>query len=119
VRRGLPVAGWPRHDQRQRVAAMLERVGLAASADRRVDELSGGEKQRVALARALAPQPAVLLLDEPLGAIDEERKRWLRNELRAVLRAVQTTALIVSHDIRDAVTIADDVIVMDAGRVLQ
>lgn len=116
---GLRMAKWPRPARRERSEEMLDLVGMTLFADRRIDELSGGERQRVALARALAPQPAVLLLDEPLGAIDEERKRWLRNELRNVLRAVQTTALIVSHDIRDAVTIADDVVVMDAGRVLQ
>jgi ABC-type Fe3+/spermidine/putrescine transport system ATPase subunit len=116
---GLRMAKWPKPARRERSEEMLDLVGLTAFAERRVDELSGGERQRVALARALAPQPAVLLLDEPLGAIDEERKRWLRNELRAVLRAVQTTALIVSHDIRDAVSIADDMVVMDAGQVLQ
>src|SRR5690606_24530918 len=74
---------------------------------------------RVALARTLAPQPAVLLLDEPLGAIDEERKRFLRGELRSLLRAVGATALIVSHDIRDAISIADDVVVLDEGSMLQ
>ena len=116
---GLRMAKWPKAARWGRSEEMLDLVGLTAFAGRRIDELSGGERQRVALARALAPQPAVLLLDEPLGAIDEERKRWLRNELRAVLRAVQTTALIVSHDIRDAVSIADDVIVMDGGQVLQ
>ena len=116
---GLRMAKWPKAARWERSEEMLDLVGLTAFADRRIDELSGGERQRVALARSLAPQPALLLLDEPLGGIDEERKRWLRNELRAVLRAVQTTALIVSHDIRDAVTIADDMIVMDAGEVLQ
>lgn len=116
---GLRMAKWPKPARRERAEEMLALVGLTAFATRRIDELSGGERQRVALARALAPQPGLLLLDEPLGAIDEERKRWLRNELRAVLRSVQTTALIVSHDIRDAVAIADDVVVMDAGRVLQ
>jgi ABC-type Fe3+/spermidine/putrescine transport system ATPase subunit len=116
---GLRMAKWPKPARRERAEEMLDLVGLSMFADRRIDELSGGERQRVALARALAPQPAVLLLDEPLGAIDEERKRWLRTELRNVLRSVQTTALIVSHDIRDAVAIADDMVVMDAGQVLQ
>lgn len=116
---GLRMAKWPRPARRERAEEMLQLVGLTAFAQRRIDELSGGERQRVALARALAPQPSLLLLDEPLGAIDEERKRWLRNELRAVLRSVQTTAVMVSHDMRDAVAIADDIVVMDAGRVLQ
>jgi ABC-type Fe3+/spermidine/putrescine transport system ATPase subunit len=116
---GLRMAGQSRPERAQRVAAMLGLVGLSEFGGRRIDELSGGERQRVALARTLAPQPAVLLLDEPLGAIDEERKRFLRGELRSLLRAVGTTALIVSHDIRDAVAIADDVVVMDRGAVLQ
>lgn len=116
---GLRMAKWPRPARRGRAEEMLDLVGMTQFADRRIDALSGGERQRVALARALAPSPAILLLDEPLGAIDEERKRWLRNELRSVLRAVNTTALIVSHDLRDAVMIADDVVVMDGGRVLQ
>lgn len=116
---GLRMARWKRADRVLRVAEMLELVGLAAYGDRAVDQLSGGERQRVALARALAPRPAVLLLDEPLGAIDEERKRWLRAELREVLHAVGTTALIVSHDLRDAISIADDVVLLAAGRLLQ
>jgi ABC-type Fe3+/spermidine/putrescine transport system ATPase subunit len=116
---GLRMARWKRAERIQRVAEMLELVGLSTYGDRAVDQLSGGERQRVALARALAPRPAVLLLDEPLGAIDEERKRWLRAELREVLHAVGTTALIVSHDLRDAVSIADDVVLLANGRLLQ
>jgi ABC-type Fe3+/spermidine/putrescine transport system ATPase subunit len=116
---GLRMQRWPRAARARRVAELLDLVGLAPLADRRIDELSGGERQRVALARTLAPEPAVLLLDEPLGAIDESRKRWLREELRRLLRELGTTALLVSHDLRDAVAIADDVIVMEAGAVLQ
>jgi len=116
---GLRMAKWKRRDRVARVTEMLDLVGLGAYAERPVDQLSGGERQRVALARALAPRPSVLLLDEPLGAIDEERKRWLRTELREVLHAVGTTALIVSHDLRDAVAIADDVVLMAEGRLLQ
>ncbi|MBM4415966.1 MAG: ABC transporter ATP-binding protein [Chloroflexi bacterium] len=116
---GLRMLHWPKVRRARRVAEMLDLVGLTRLANRRIDELSGGERQRVALARTLAPAPAVLLLDEPLGAIDEPRKRLLRDDLRALLREVRTTALLVSHDLRDAVAIADDVIVMDAGSVLQ
>ena len=115
---GLRMAKWPQQRQRDRVEELLQLVGLSELAARRVDELSGGERQRVALARALAPRPAVLLLDEPLGALDEPLKAALRPELRAVLRAVGTTALVVSHDLRDASAIADDLIVMDRGQVL-
>jgi thiamine transport system ATP-binding protein len=116
---GLRMARLGRRERNERVGEMLELVGMGAYAARDVDQLSGGERQRVALARVLAPRPEVLLLDEPLGAIDEERKRWLRGELREVLRAVGTTALVVSHDLRDAIAIADDVVLMADGHVLQ
>ncbi len=116
---GLRMARWKRAARRERVTEMLEAVGLAERGDRGIDQLSGGERQRVALARALAPRPAVLLLDEPLGAIDEERKRWLRDEVRSVLHAVGTTALVVSHDLRDAIAIADDMILLEDGVMLQ
>lgn len=116
---GLRMAKWSRSDRESRVEEMLELVALTELAARRIDELSGGERQRVALARTLAPGPDVLLLDEPLGALDEELKRSLRTDLRELLRAVDATALIVSHDLRDAVAMADDLIVMHAGTILQ
>ncbi len=116
---GLRMARWPRERRERRVAELLALVGLSALANRQVDTLSGGERQRVGLARALAPEPDVLLLDEPLGALDEARKRELRRELHGLLDRLGTTALIVSHDLRDAQALADDLIVMDAGRVLQ
>ena len=116
---GLRMARWKKVDRVRRVTDLLELLGLAGLADRRVDELSGGERQRVALARTLAPQPRIALLDEPLGAIDEERKQTLRGDLRTLLQATRSTAVIVSHDLRDATAIADDIIVMDTGRVLQ
>ena len=116
---GLRMAKWPRARREQRATELLELVGLSALASRRVDALSSGERQRVGLARALAPEPDVLLLDEPLGALDEARKRELRRELHGLLDRLGTTALIVSHDLRDAQALADDLIVMDAGRVLQ
>ena len=116
---GLRMARWPRDRREQRVEELLALVGIEALGSRRVDALSGGERQRVGLARALAPEPAVLLLDEPLGALDEARKRDLRRELRALLERLETTALLVSHDLRDAQALADDLVVMDAGRVLQ
>jgi len=116
---GLRMARWPHDRREQRVEELLALVGIEALGSRRVDALSGGERQRVGLARSLAPEPAVLMLDEPLGALDEARKRDLRRELRALLERLETTALLVSHDLRDAQALADDLVVMDAGRVLQ
>ncbi|MEX2229686.1 MAG: ABC transporter ATP-binding protein [Dehalococcoidia bacterium] len=116
---GLRMRHWPRDERDARVAELLDAVGLVDKGRRRMHELSGGERQRVAMARALAPRPAVLLLDEPLGSLDEARKQSLRDELRDVLRRLETTALVVSHDLRDAIAIADDLVVMDRGRVLQ
>ncbi|MXW36280.1 MAG: ABC transporter ATP-binding protein [Chloroflexi bacterium] len=116
---GLRMARWPRDRRERRVDELLALVGIEALGGRRVDALSGGERQRVGLARALAPEPAVLLLDEPLGALDEARKRELRRELRGLLERLETTALLVSHDLRDAQALADDLVALDAGRVLQ
>lgn len=100
---------------------LLEVAGLAALGPRRVEELLPDEQQRVALARALAPQPSVLLFDEPLGAIDEMSKTSLRLELRSVLNALESTAVIATHDLRDAIAIAiaDDIVILDRGRMLQ
>ena len=116
---GLRMAKWRQPDRLRRVDDLLRLVGLAGMERRRIDELSGGERQRVAIARTLAPQPAALLLDEPLGALDEERKAELRAQMRDLLERMQTTAVIVSHDLRDAIAIADDLVVMERGRVLQ
>ena len=116
---GLRMARWPREQRAERVSELLALVGLEGFGRRGVHELSGGERQRVALARTLAPQPRVLLLDEPLGSLDETLKQELRTQLRAVLRRLETTALIVSHDLRDAVAVADDLILMDRGELLQ
>ena len=116
---GLRMAKWPKQARQARIEQLLELIGLADFGRRRIHELSGGERQRIALARTLAPEPAVLLLDEPLGSLDEALKHELRAQLREVLARLHTTALIVSHDLRDAVAIADDIIVMEDGAVLQ
>jgi iron(III) transport system ATP-binding protein len=97
----------------------LERIGLAGLAERFPATLSGGQQQRVALARAMAPQPAVLLLDEPFASIDVVLRRDLRRECRRLLKAREATALMVTHDPEEAMDIADTVAVMEAGRIVQ
>ncbi len=102
-----------------RVAELLELVGLADVGDRMPAELSGGQQQRVALARALAPQPALVLLDEPFSALDTGLRASLREDVRRALRATSATALLVTHDQQEALSIADTVAVMREGRVVQ
>src|SRR5439155_6307139 len=104
---------------RRQADRMLELVGLAAEADRYAHEISGGQQQRVALARALAIRPAVLLLDEPLSALDAKVRAQLRDEIRRVQLEVGTTTLFVTHDQEEALAIADRVGVMRAGRIEQ
>lgn len=104
---------------RAKALELLEVVGLTGYADRPVTTLSGGEKQRVALARSLAPEPAVLLLDEPLSALDRALRERLAVELRAALVATNTTAIFVTHDHDEAFTVADRVAIMQAGHILQ
>ena len=100
-------------------AGLLERLGLAALADAKPRELSGGERQRVALARALAPDPAVLLLDEPLAALDAHTRGEVRGELQLLLRDAERPTLVVSHDFEDAATLATRVGVLVEGRLRQ
>lgn len=102
-----------------RVAELLALVGLAGYERRKVTELSGGEQQRVALARALAPRPRLLLLDEPLSALDRALREQLAMDLAGVLRVAGATALVVTHDHDEAFTLADRVAVMRAGRIVQ
>ncbi|MGA4778170.1 ABC transporter ATP-binding protein [Cellulosimicrobium sp. AB352] len=113
------IAGLPRAERDARVAELLDVVGLAGYERRAVATLSGGERQRVALARSLAPRPRLLLLDEPLSALDRGLRERLALDLREALRATGTTAVFVTHDHDEAFTVADRVAVMDAGRLLQ
>ncbi len=106
-------------DAPRRIAEMLETVGLAHAAARYPHELSGGQQQRVALARALAPQPRLLLLDEPFANLDVELRERLGAELRGLLAASDTTALLVTHDQHEAFAIADEIGVMSEGRIQQ
>jgi thiamine transport system ATP-binding protein len=99
--------------------AALDRVGLAGFDRRKVRELSGGEQQRVALARALAPNPRLLMLDEPLGSLDRELRERLATELRALFVALEVTALFVTHDQDEAFALADRVVIMRAGTIEQ
>src|ERR1700732_3761438 len=105
--------------RRQRAEAMLELVGLAGFANRFAPQLSGGQQQRVALARALAIQPKVLLLDEPLSALDAKVRAQLRDQIRRIQLEVGTTTLFVTHDQEEALAIADRVGVMRDGRIEQ
>jgi spermidine/putrescine transport system ATP-binding protein len=114
---GLAMQRRPRGERRRRVEAALATVGLAGFGDRRVHELSGGQKQRVALARALAVEPAVLLLDEPLGALDVALRRQVQGELKAVQREVGTTYVHVTHDQEEAMALADLLVVVNGGKV--
>ncbi len=104
---------------RERAAEMLRLVGLESLAFRFPHELSGGQQQRVALARALAPSPRAILLDEPFGGLDASLRVALREEVRAILRASETTAILVTHDQEEALSIADQVSVMHRGHILQ
>jgi len=105
--------------RRDRVAELLDVVGLPGYADRRPATLSGGEQQRVALARALAAEPRLLLLDEPLSALDRALRERLAADLREILVASGTTALLVTHDHEEAFTVADRMAVMFDGRLVQ
>jgi molybdate transport system ATP-binding protein len=114
-----PLRGVPRRERRERALALLERFGMHKLADARPRTLSGGERQRVALARVLAREPRVLLLDEPLSALDARTRAGAARELASVLRGVDTPALLVTHDFAEAAQLGDRVGVIDSGRVIQ
>ena len=115
----LRIARQPRGQMQERVTELLDLVGLTGFEDRAVTELSGGEQQRVALARALAARPRLLLLDEPLSALDRELRDRLATDLRRILVETGTTAIMVTHDQDEAFAMSDRVAVMGAGHVLQ
>jgi len=111
--------GVPRARRRRDALELLERFGVAQLADARPGTLSGGERQRVALARALASRPRVLLLDEPLAALDATSAAAAGRELAVLLRELQVPALLVTHDFAEAALLGDAVAVLDAGRIVQ
>jgi molybdate transport system ATP-binding protein len=116
---GLRARGLPRAEARPRAAGWLERVGLAAHAGARPRALSGGQAQRVALARALAGDPRLLLLDEPLAALDAATRTEVRRDLRRHLASFDGTRLLVTHDPLEAIALADRLVVLEGGRVTQ
>ncbi|GEO83843.1 MULTISPECIES: ABC transporter ATP-binding protein [Alphaproteobacteria] len=116
---GLKVAGKPKDEIHARVMEMLKLIHLEHLADRYPYQMSGGQQQRVALARALAPKPQVLLLDEPLSALDAKIRVSLREEIRQIQRQLGITTIFVTHDQEEALSISDRVVVMNAGRADQ
>ncbi|MHB1168645.1 MAG: ABC transporter ATP-binding protein [Longimicrobiales bacterium] len=116
---GLRTRGMRKAEAAERVEAMLRRVELAGYGKRRVQELSGGQQQRVALARALAPEPPLLLLDEPLSNLDAALREKTRVELRSLLKRLGMTAVFVTHDQEEAFALADRIALLDAGRLQQ
>jgi molybdate transport system ATP-binding protein len=109
----------PRAERQARAAEVMERLGLGGLEHRRPGELSGGQRQRVALGRALAIDPALLLLDEPLSALDAPLRRSLRDELRTILSGWGTAAVLVTHDFTEAYQLADRIVIYESGRVIQ
>ena len=116
---GLRVRGTPKNEVQKRVAEMLEMMQLTEFKHRSIDALSGGQRQRVALARAIAPRPQVLLLDEPLSALDARLRDQLRQEIDTLLRALGITAIYVTHDQSEAMALGDRICVIEAGRIAQ
>jgi spermidine/putrescine transport system ATP-binding protein len=116
---GLARRGFGRADRTRRSHAMLERVGMSGAIDKRVDELSGGQRQRVAIARSLVLEPTLLLLDEPLGALDLKLREHMKIELKQLQAAFGTTFVYITHDQSEALVLSDHVGVMSRGRFEQ
>ncbi len=116
---GLRVRSVPPKERRERVMGALEMVELDHLADRSISTLSGGQRQRVALARALVIEPNVLLLDEPLSALDVELRRRIREELRALLAPLKVPTVLVTHDRDDAFILADEIVLLLDGKIAQ
>ncbi|MFI4895416.1 MAG: ABC transporter ATP-binding protein [Steroidobacterales bacterium] len=116
---GLARRGLDKAQRRKRAEAMLERVGLAGAAHKRVDELSGGQRQRVAIARSMVLEPTLLLLDEPLGALDLKLREHMKIELKQLQASFGTTFVYITHDQSEALVLSDHVAVMNRGRFEQ
>ncbi len=116
---GLELKGQTRDQMKARIDTLTEFLGLSELRDRMPDQLSGGQRQRVALARALAPDPKLLLLDEPLGALDAKLRGQVQVELKGIQQRTGKTFVFVTHDQEEALTMSDRIIVMNAGRIEQ
>jgi spermidine/putrescine transport system ATP-binding protein len=116
---GLRMQHLPERTIAHRVAAELDRVSMSSFADRRVQNLSGGEQQRIALARTLAPEPGLIMLDEPLGALDRKLREQLTVEIRRILKSAGVPAIYVTHDQAEAFTLADRILLLSGGRLAQ
>jgi len=119
VRFGLDVRRLGRPQQEARICEALELVRMSPYRERKPAELSGGQQQRVAIARAVAVQPACLLLDEPLSNLDTRLRQQMRGEIRSICKATGLTTLYVTHDQKEALSVADRIAILDAGRVVQ
>ena len=116
---GLRISKTPEHEIKERVQKMLSMVNLSGYEKRAVTSLSGGEQQRIAIARALVNHPRVLLLDEPLGALDLKLRKEMQTELKAIQQALGITFIFVTHDQEEALTMSDTVVVMKGGKIQQ
>jgi len=116
---GLKMKGMPRREQAPIVAEMLALTNLEGFERRKVDELSGGERQRVALARTLAPDPRLLMLDEPLSALDRVLRKHLLNQLTQIFSRLEITTIFVTHDHKEAFAAGSQIILMNQGKIVQ
>ena len=116
---GLKIKGMPRREQAPVVAKMLALTNLEGFERRKVDELSGGERQRVALARTLAPDPRLLMLDEPLSALDRVLRKHLLNQLTQIFSRLDITTIFVTHDHKEAFAAGSQIILMNQGKIVQ
>src|SRR5205807_6662110 len=116
---GLKIRGLGRTERNARVQELVALTGIEGLQQRKVDQLSGGQRQRVALARAVAPRPRVLLLDEPLTALDASLRERLRGELNRLLRSLGITTIYVTHDQAEAMALGDRIAVMTQGSIAQ
>ena len=116
---GLKLRRVPRDEIKRRVDNLLSMLGLPGYGERSVNELSGGQRQRVALGRALAVEPEILLLDEPLSNLDARIRLQMRHEIRSIQRQLGVTAILVTHDREEAMVMADQVVILDQGRIAQ
>ena len=116
---GLEIRGMGKTERRKQAMEKLELVGLADQAGKYTQQMSGGQQQRVAIARALVNRPKILLLDEPLGALDLKLRKDMQTELRKIQQALELTFVYVTHDQEEALTMSDTVVVMNAGHIQQ